>query len=319
MSGLDVVTLGETMVSLRTDTPVRLGGMLKMTMAGAESNVAIGLARLGHTVRWGGRIGRDEVGEYVLRTLRAEAVLVDTVAVDSHRATGLMLAERRINDLSRVSYYRTDSAGSALTPADAAACLAVAPRLLHVTGITPALSGSAAEAVAEAVRIARAAGTLVSLDVNFRSKLWGVDAARATLWSLARRADIVIASDDELVLIANDAHTPEGEAAAAAELSASGVRMLVVKRGAHGASAYSDGHVVHAPAVPVTVRDTIGAGDAFTAGYLSGVLDGLQVAAALERGTVTGAFAVAAVGDWEGAPTRAELGLLAAPSGSTVR
>ncbi len=319
MSGPDVVTLGETMVSLRTDTPLRLGGTLHMTMAGAESNVAIGLARLGHTVRWGGRVGRDEVGEYVLRTLRAEAVLVDTVAVDSHRATGLMLAERRINDLSRVSYYRTDSAGSTLNRADAAACLAVAPRLLHVTGITPALSSSAAEAVIAAVRIARAAGSLVSLDVNFRSKLWGVDAARATLWNLARRADIVIASDDELALIVNDADTPEGEAAAAVELAASGVRALVVKRGAHGASVYSDGHVVHAPAVPVTVRDTIGAGDAFTAGYLSGVLDGLQQAAALARGTVTGAFAVAAVGDWEGAPTRAELDLLAAPSGTTVR
>jgi 2-dehydro-3-deoxygluconokinase len=268
-------------------------------------------------VRWGGRVGNDEVGQYVLRTLRAEAVLVDTVQVDADRATGLMLAERRINDLSRVSYYRTDSAGSALSPADAAACLAVVPRLLHITGITPALSASAAAAVSEAVRLARATGTLVSFDVNYRSKLWTVDAARATLSDLARNADIVIASDDELGIIVNSAGTRDAEAAA--ELASFGVGTLIVKRGADGASAYTDGQVVHAPAVTVSVRDTIGAGDAFSAGYLSGVLDGLEPAEALARGTVTGAFAVAAVGDWEGAPTRAELTLLAAPAGTTLR
>jgi 2-dehydro-3-deoxygluconokinase len=317
MTGLDVVTLGETMLSLRTGTPLRLGGTLQMTMAGAESNVAIGLARLGHTVRWGGRVGQDEVGEYLLRTLRAESVLVDTVAVDPDRATGLMLAERRINDLSRVNYYRTDSAGSALCPADAAACLATPPRLLHLTGVTPALSPSAAAAAMEAVRLARAAGALVSFDVNYRSKLWSTDAARTTLSALAHSADIVIASDDELAFIVNDAGA--SDSAIAAELSTFGVRTLIVKRGADGASAYTDGQIVHAPAIPVTVQDTIGAGDAFTAGYLSGVLDGLEPAAALARGTVTGAFAVAAVGDWEGAPTRAELDLLAAPAGVTLR
>ena len=319
MTGPDVVTLGETMVSLRTGTPLRLGGALQMSMAGSESNVAIGLARLGHSVRWGGRVGADEVGTYLLRTLRAESVLVDTVAIDPDRPTGLMLAERRINDLSRVSYYRSNSAGSALSQADAAACLTQAPRLLHVTGITPALSDSAAAAVTEAVRLARAAGALVSVDVNYRSKLWGIDAARVRLTELARSADIVIASDDELALIVTDAAMLAGEAAAAAELAASGVRAVVIKRGAHGATVYTDGQVVQAPALSVTVCDTIGAGDAFTAGYLSGLLDGLQPAEALHRGTVTGAFAVAASGDWEGAPTRAELGLLAAPAGATLR
>ena len=315
----DVVTLGETMVSLRTGTPLRLGGALQMTVAGAESNVAIGLARLGHTVRWGGRVGDDEVGVFLLRTLRAESVLVDTVAIDADRATGLMLVERRINDLSRVSYYRSDSAGSVLSRADAAVSLAATPRLLHVTGITPALSSSAADAVTEAVRIGRAAGALVSVDVNYRAKLWNTDAARATLSALARNADIVIASDDELGLIVTEAGTPEAEERAAAELADSGVRQLVIKRGAFGASVYTAGEVVHASAVPVTVRDTIGAGDAFTAGYLSGVLDALTPAEALHRGTVTGAFAVAAVGDWEGAPTRAELALLTAPAGTTLR
>ena len=314
MTRPDVVTMGETMVSLRTGTPLRLGGTLSMTMAGAESNVAIGLARLGHTVRWGGRVGADELGAYILRTLRAESVAVDTVVVDAERPTGLMLAERRVADVSRVSYYRAGSAGSALSASDAAACLADAPRVLHVTGITPALSESAAEAVTEAIDLALRAGALVSVDVNYRSKLWTPGQARLVLAELVRRAQIVIASEDELGLVA-----PMDEPAAAKELAASGVSQLVIKRGARGATVWHDGASHHAAAIAVTVLDTIGAGDAFTAGYLSGVLDGLSPAEALRRGTVTGAFAVSAVGDWEGLPTRNELSLLDIETGATVR
>jgi 2-dehydro-3-deoxygluconokinase len=316
MTQLDVVTLGETMVSLRTGTPLRLGGTMKMTMAGAESNVAIGLARLGHTVRWGGRVGADEVGAFILRSMRAESVAVDTVVVDPGRPTGLMLVERRVADISRVSYYRAGSAGSALAPADAVACLADTPRILHVTGITPALSASAADAVTAAVELARHAGALVSVDVNYRSRLWAPQDARLALSELVRGAHIVIASEDELGLVVTD---PHDESAAARELAASGVSQLVIKRGARGASVWHEGQAHHATAVPVTVLDTIGAGDAFSAGYLSGVLDGLSPAMALYRGTVTGAFAVAGVGDWEGLPTREELSLLETEAGSAVR
>jgi 2-dehydro-3-deoxygluconokinase len=316
MTGPDVATLGESMVSLRTGTALRLGGTLTMTMAGAESNVAIGLARLGHTVRWGGRVGADEVGAFILRTLRAESVAVDSVVVDLDRPTGLMLAERRVADVTRVSYYRTGSAGSALAVTDAVACLAEVPRILHLTGITPALSASAAEAVTAAVDLARAAGVLVSVDVNYRSRLWPPGQARPVLSELVRRADIVIASEDELGLVVS---RPEDEAAAAGQLSDCGVCRLVIKRGARGATLWQDGRSHTAPAIPVTVRDTIGAGDAFTAGYLSGVLDGIPPAAALHRGTATAAFAVGAVGDWEGLPTRDELVLLSAESGATLR
>ena len=316
MTRLDVVTLGETMVSLRAGTPLRLGGTLTMTMAGAESNVAIGLARLGHRVRWGGRVGADEVGAFILRTLRAESVAVDTVVVDSERSTGLMIAERRVADVSRVTYYRAGSAGSALAVTDAEACLADAPRLLHLTGITPALSASAAEAIATAVRLARHVGALISVDVNYRSRLWTPQEARPVLSKLVRSAHIVIASEDELGLVVTQ---PEDESAAAGELAAYGVSQLVIKRDARGATVWHNGGAHHAAAIPVTVLDTIGAGDAFAAGYLSGVLDGIGPAAALHRGTVTGAFAVAAVGDWEGLPTRDELSLLDTEPGTTLR
>jgi 2-dehydro-3-deoxygluconokinase len=225
-----------------------------------------------------------------------------------------MLAERRVADVSRVSYYRAGSAGSALSASDAVACLADTPRILHITGITPALSASAAEAVNEAVDLALRAGALVSVDVNYRSKLWTRPEARPVLAELVRRAHIVIASEDELGLVA-----PMDEPAAAKELAASGVSQLVIKRGARGATVWHEGEAHHAPAIAVSVLDTIGAGDAFTAGYLSGVLDGLSPVEALRRGTVTGAFAVSAVGDWEGLPTRDELSLVGTDNGATVR
>ena len=316
MSAPEVVTLGETMVSLRTSTPLRLGGSLAMSMAGSESNVAIGLARLGHSVRWGGRIGADEVGTFILRTLRSESVLVDTVLVDPERPTGLMLSERRISDFSRVSYYRERSAGSALSRSDVALALAKIPHILHVTGITPAISESAAAAVDWAVRHAHDLGALVSVDVNYRARLWSIDEARPTLSALVRSADIVIASEDELGIVVA---TPFDELAAAGELAEFGVRDLVIKRGARGATVWRDSIAHHADAIRVPVLDTIGAGDALTAGYLSGVLDGLSSATALYRGIVTASFAVAAVGDWEGLPNRDELSLLDHESGTTFR
>jgi 2-dehydro-3-deoxygluconokinase len=97
------------------------------------------------------------------------------------------------------------------------------------------------------------------------------------------------------------------------------VNQVVIKRGARGASVSTVGTWHHTDALSVEVRDTIGAGDAFTAGFLSGVLDGMDPAAALHRGTVAGAFAVATVGDWEGLPTRAELELLDSEGGQTLR
>lgn len=316
MSRRDVVTLGETMVSLRTATPVRLGGSLGMTVAGAESNVAIGLARLGHSVRWGGRVGADEAGEFILRTLRAESVAVETAVVVADRQTGLMLVERRIADMSRVNYYRADSAGSTLSPADATAALAYGTRMLHVTGITPSLSDSAAETVTAAVGAASDLGALVSFDVNYRAKLWTPEQARPVLTELARDADIVIASEDELGLVVR---AGADETDAVAELHASGVSQVVIKRGARGASVSTGGAWCHTDALSVAVLDTIGAGDAFTAGFLSGVLDGMEPEAALHRGTVAGAFAVATVGDWEGFPTRDELDLLDSEGGQALR
>lgn len=310
MTGYDVVTFGEAMASLHGPGPLRMGGDLTLSVAGAEANVAIGLARLGHQVRWAGVLGDDELGRLILRTLRAEAVDVTACRLDPSRPTGLLLQERRIGDIIRVHYYRAGSAGSALTSADATRALGSASiRVLHVTGITPALGPEPAAAVVRAVRLAAERGVRVCLDVNYRAKLWNREDAAAGLRPLLPYVNVLVASEDELPLVAE---SPEAALAA-------GPGEVVVKLGGDGAEVWTEGGHVREPAVPVQVVNPVGAGDAFVAGYLSGLLDGLPVAERLRRGVVLGAFAVASHGDWHGLPDRAELSLLALPGGETVR
>lgn len=308
MAPVDVLTFGETMVSLRSTGPLAQGGTLTMHAAGAESNVAVGLARLGHSVRWAGRLGRDPHGDFVERALRAEGVDL-AVRRDGGRPTGVMFLERRTADLSRAYYYRSGSAGSGLSRADLERPLEDGAGILHLTGVTPALSAEALDAFAFAAETAAARGMVVSLDVNYRGKLWSREDARAALAPVARHAAVVIASDDELDLLSGRPG-PGSVAGTAAELLGLGVRDVVVKLGARGADAYTAEGTSHVDAVAVEAVDTVGAGDAFTAGYLSVLLEGGDVAARLRRGALLGAFAVSTAGDWEGLPRRDELGLL---------
>ncbi|MGW1775420.1 sugar kinase [Streptomyces sp. NPDC002104] len=320
----EVLTFGETLLALRGSGPLRLGGSMEISVAGAESNVAIGLARLGHAVRWAGAVGEDEAGDLVLRTLRAEGVDVSGASRDDGGApTGLMLAEPGPPEVTRVHSYRAGSAGSRLTACSLErAFTAAPPKVLHLTGITPALSRSARSACALALRLAAEHSALVCLDVRFRSRLWSAEEAAEVLRAWAPSVDVLIASDDELPLClpAGVPGDPGDPALRAKELHALGVGEVVVKLGAAGATAYGDdGSEVHAPARAVRGAGGAGTGDVFVAGYLSAFLDGASARARLDRAVTTGAFAVASRGGWEGAPTRAELGLLSAPAGTVVR
>lgn len=303
----DALTFGESMVALRSSGPIALGASYTSHVAGAESNVAIGLARLGHSVAWAGRVSDDELGEQILRELRAEGVRIDHVRRDPARPTGLMFLEQRSADLVRVTYQRSASAGSAVCAADINPAITAGARVLHLTGITPALSDEAREATLWAAETAAAQGMLVCLDVNYRAKLWTRERAREVLAPLIGHARIVIASDDELDLLASSG---DEEDAAVRAMLERGVHQVVIKRGADEATVCTVTATHREPARPVTAIDTMGAGDAFTAGYLSGTLDGLDVAECLHRGVVLGAFSVSSRGDWEGLPHRDELRLL---------
>ena len=303
-----VVTLGETMALLRADQPGPLAHApaLGLGIGGAESNVAIGLARLGTDVVWCGRVGDDSLGVLVQREIRAEGVRT-AVRVDPDAPTGLMIKERRTPATQKVAYYRAGSAGSRLAPDDVPAGLVEDAGLLHVSGITAALSASARATLLDAVDRARSAGVPVSFDVNHRATLWSAAEAGAFSRELLARVDLVFAGEDEAALVVGPHRRAED---AAAELAALGPREVVVKRGAQGALSLVDGEVHSAPAVPVDVVDTVGAGDAFVAGYLAERVAGGSPAARLALAVTTGAFTCLTPGDWEGLPRREELSLL---------
>ncbi|WP_308190949.1 sugar kinase [Pseudonocardia terrae] len=179
---MSVVTLGETMGLLAADTVGHLQHVstMRLGIGGAESNVAIGLARLGTPVSWIGRVGADSLGDRVVRELRAEGVDVHAVR-DPGAPTRLMLKERPPGGGVRVWYYRRHGAGARLSPSDVDDEVIGGATLLHVTGITPALGDAPAKAVEHAVAVAREAGVTVSFDVNHRSTLWS-DAEAGSRW-----------------------------------------------------------------------------------------------------------------------------------------
>ncbi|WP_350274020.1 sugar kinase [Kribbella sp. HUAS MG21] len=309
----DLLTLGETMVSVRTARPMRLGGDAHLSIAGSESNVAIGVARLGHDVTWLSAVGNDEPGRLIERTLRAENVRPRIRFADD-AFTGFIAFDQPSHDITRVSYHRRGSAASTLTPEETTSAVEeLAPNLLHVTGITPALSASARAATLAAVRTAAAE---VSLDVNYRARLWSRPEAASALRELLPHVHTVFASDDELDLL-TDAADPIADL-----LAGPSVTTVVVTAGGKGAWSHTKGtevQTIHRPALPVTVVDSIGAGDAFVSGYLSATLDGLAVEARLDRATTSGAFCVTAYGDWESLPTRDDLTLLTHTQGTALR
>jgi 2-dehydro-3-deoxygluconokinase len=277
-------------------------GALTVGMGGAESNVAIGLARLGVPTAWVGRVGADSLGERIAEIIRAEGVLTLAI-VNGSAPTGLMLKERTPAG-SKVSYYRAHSAGSTLSAADIPGGLIEHAAVLHITGITPGLSDSAAAAVSSAIEVASAAGVAVSFDVNHRAGVWGARDAAAVYRQLASRSTIVFAGHDEAVLVLGRDGTP---AELAAGIAALGPREVVIKLGSHGAFVWHGGTHTERAAVSVKVIDTVGAGDAFVASYLAGIVAGLPIADRLRDATIAGALACTVPGDWEGLPSKPEL------------
>jgi 2-dehydro-3-deoxygluconokinase len=310
---VEVVTLGECLVSFvaHEQGPLAEVGEFRRYVAGAETNVAVGLARLGHRAAFIGRVGDDSFGTTIVRRLRGDGVDIRGLRVEPDARTGLMFRERRGAGPSEVVYHRAGSAGSRLGPEDveaaAAAGLFTGARLLHVTGITPALSATCRAAVGAAIERAKADGLAIALDINLRRRLWSDEEAAEVLRPLLASVDIVFGSLDEGVVLGGTSHDA-GPRIVAAALIGSGAGHAVLKLGADGAASLgSDGTWTVAAAVPgVAVVDPVGAGDAFCAGYLAGQLGGLDEAGALALGNACGAAVVAVEGDQAGAPTREE-------------
>ncbi|MFJ1792537.1 sugar kinase [Kitasatospora griseola] len=298
------VCLGESMAVLLPDRPgpFEAVGAFRPSVGGAESNVAAALAGLGVPTAWISRVGADGFGRRLTGDLAAAGVDVSAVAVDPHRPTGVYLKETGGSDLphdlgpgrSRLHYYRTGSAASALSPAllddPAAAALLDRAPLLHLTGITPALSDDCLELV-RALLARRRPGRLVSFDLNWRPALWR-RRDPSVLPALLDAADVLLLGADE----AEDAFGTGDPTALRKRFPTPSV--LVVKDSGHLVTALDrEGGSVTEPALQVEVVEPTGAGDAFAAGYLAGTLRGLDQRSRLRLGHLAAASALTAPAD----------------------
>ncbi|MGI4776705.1 MAG: sugar kinase [Janthinobacterium lividum] len=305
----DVALFGEAMLLLVADRPgpLEAAQSFHKRTAGAETNVAIGLSRLGLKVGWASRLGTDSMGRYLLAEMKREGIDCAHVICDASQRTGFQF-KGRVTDGSDppVEYHRKGSAASRMTPDDVDVEWLRSARHLHATGVFPAISATTLPAAVKTMDTMRAAGRTISFDPNLRPTLWAsADAMRAAINDLASRADWVLPGIEEGLLLTGES-TPES---IAAFYRALGAKLVVVKLGAEGAYYDSDtagtGRVAGFPVEKVI--DTVGAGDGFAAGVVSALLEGCSVPDAVRRGTWIGARAVQVLGDTEGLPTRTEL------------
>lgn len=324
---VDVVALGESMVTFLPTRPGRLADVpsFERGIGGAESNVACMLAAAGHSARWVSRVGADGFGDHLVETIGSYGVDVSAVRRDPARPTGVYFrtAGDRATDAHEVAYYRAGSAASAMAVGAVDEAALRACRVLHLSGITAALSGDCL-ALLRALTAPRPGRPLVSFDVNFRPGLWRDADGPRVLLELARRADLVFVGDDE----AREAWGLHGGRAVREALPEP--ETVVVKHGADGATAYDRnadgprnadglqgyadadaydlrggvGRATFVPAPEVDVVAHVGAGDAFAAGFLSATLRGLPVRDRLRHGHLMAAAALTVPGDLAAPPDR---------------
>ncbi|MBF8757295.1 sugar kinase [Pseudomonas guariconensis] len=308
MADLDVLCFGETMamfVAEQCGELAQVEGFSKR-IAGADSNVAIGLARLGLQVNWLSRVGADSLGAFVLASLRREGLSCDDVEIDTEHPTGFQLKARCDDGQDpQVEYFRRGSAASYLSPAVLRPNLLKA-RHLHATGIPPALSASCRELSHSLLDAMRACGRSISFDPNLRPSLWpNPQTMVQEINALAFKADWVLPGLEEGRVLTGR-QSPEAIAGFYLE---HGVQRVAIKLGAQGAY-YRDAEGAEgivAPQPVAQVVDTVGAGDAFAVGVISALLEGLDLRRAVARGNWCGSRAVQSRGDMEGLPQRFEL------------
>lgn len=304
----DVATFGEAMLLLVADRsgPIEQAQAFHKRTAGAETNVAIGLARLGLKVGWASRLGADSMGRYLLAEMRGEGIDCSRVVCDPAQRTGLQF-KGRVTDGSDppVEYHRKGSAASLMGPHDIDEQWLRSARHLHATGVFAAISGSSLAAACRTLEVMRAAGRTISFDPNLRPTLWATpELMRHWVNHLAAQADWVLPGLEEGRFLTGE-QTPE---AIAGYYRVRGARLVAVKLGREGAYYQRDGEAGYVPGFAVKeVVDTVGAGDGFAVGVVSALLEGRSAAEAVRRGAWIGARAVQVLGDTEGLPTRAEL------------
>jgi 2-dehydro-3-deoxygluconokinase len=298
----EAVCIGESMAMIAPERPepLRTAEAFTIRAAGAESNVAMYLSALGHVVAWAGRVGDDPLGDRLLDDFARAGVDLSLVERDREAPTGVFFKDPG-PDGTRVYYYRSGSAATRMT-ADVVTRVAVLrPKIVHVSGIVPALSARCSQITRAVVADRRLGDTLISFDVNFRSALWPQELAAGVLRDLAQAADVVFVGMDEATELWGSR-----TAADVRQLLDRPARLLV-KNGGSEATEYGDGAPTAVPALKVEAVEPIGSGDAFAAGWLSGYLRGLAPVQRLRLGHILAAATMRSMADFDSVPSPATL------------
>ncbi|MCM3549827.1 sugar kinase [Alkalihalobacillus clausii] len=309
----DVITLGDAMISFSPNAtgPLKFVHSFERRVGGAELNVAIGCSRLGLKTGWITRLGKDEFGQHIQTFARGEGVDVsETKLVDGY-ATSLNFKEIMANGAGRTLYYRNPSPTETLKPEDLQPSYFQQAKILHLTGIYPAVSPGNMAVTKQAIKLAKENGVKVAFDPNIRLRLWSKEEARLALYPLLQEVDILLTGDEEMEIILGTSNPAE----IIAETTKLGIDLVAIKRGEHGSVGSYQGKVVEAAPVPAAkVVDTVGAGDGFDAGLLYGYLQGWPLERMLTFANTIGSMVVSIVGDNEGLPyleeVQAQLGEL---------
>ncbi|MGM0876307.1 MAG: sugar kinase [Bacillota bacterium] len=307
MQQLDVITFGEAMAMFMANEQGPLHEVNHYTrgLAGAETNVAIGLARLGFGSGWASKVGNDSFGKFIVQRLKEENVNIDHVLVDEHFPTGFQVKSKVVVGDPEVQYFRKGSAASQMGVNDFQEDYFVNARHMHMTGIPLALSNHTREFAKHALEFMKKNKRTVSFDPNLRPLLWNskTEMVKETN-KIAFKADTFLPGIVEGGLLTGFS-SPQDIASYYLD---KGVKLVIIKLGEDGAyykTADNEGTV---KAMKVEkVIDTVGAGDGFAVGVLSGLLENLPIHEAVLRGNAIGSLAVQSPGDNDGYPTSHQL------------
>ncbi len=318
MPSFDITAFGETMLRLSVPSGDRLTKMRQLDVhaGGAETNVLGALSALGRSCGWVSALPGNDLGQFVLRELAAARIDTRAVALKPGRVGTYYVEFAAAPRAVQVVYDRTDSAVSTLTPDDIDWNYLLDTRVLHLTGITAALSPGCYDVVLEACKRAKAANVTVSFDVNYRSKLWSAEAAREKLGLILKQVDILICGEGDAQTVFGIEGSPESVLEELKDLS--GAAHVILTRSDAGSATLVDGELLQVEAGAADMIDRLGAGDAFTAGVIDGFLDG-DVTEGMRRGTALAGLALTQHGDMV-STSRPELdGLLRGGQGRLVR
>jgi 2-dehydro-3-deoxygluconokinase len=307
MKRLDAVTFGEAMAMFIANQPGALHEMEQFTreLAGAETNVAIGLARLGLKSGYASKVGNDSFGRFIVERLKSESVDTDHIFTDDRYPTGFQLKSKVTTGDPEVEYFRKGSAASHLSIEDFNEEYFQNANLLHMTGIPLALSEETRAFSKHVQSFMKKNGRPISFDTNLRPTLWkSKDDMVEQINEVAFGSDYVLPGITEGEILTG---YKEPRDIAAFYLD-KGVKLVVIKLGAEGAFYKSTDEEGTVPGFKVEkVVDTVGAGDGFAVGVISGIIEGLPIREAVLRGNAIGALAVQSPGDNDGYPTKSQL------------